>query len=359
MRLLTYFLFFITTWASAQVIDGTLKTQNNSTIYNTVFSPTRHGNMFNSIIDSKASGLSPLFRDSVDLTKKVRFLLSGIGTATTRNVTWPDKSGTVAFLDDVSGGNYTPQGNTVVTVGGIASGTDLGLSPISLQDLLDDMFYPYVNPVFTSFSITGQATTVEVGTTLTGSKTFVWNINENSGTVSTIDLYNVTTSTTFLAGTPNDGTQAQSITTVQLNSNGTTQSWRGVGNNTDPAGTFNSSNFTVTARYYRFFGIGDEPTNSAEVRALPNSAFHTGASTFTFTTGTSATEFTVALPPGVTISSVIDLTNLNANITSNFILVDTVDVLDAGSTNRAYNIYVYTIGSPYPESATLQVTTAN
>jgi hypothetical protein len=317
VKKLLYLLLLIPALSYAQFPKSTLYNGINSEIRNKAYSPSRIANMLDSMTAS------------------------------------------FALITDVGSGSYTPQGTTVSAVGGIPAGTNLGTSPIGIQDLFDDIFYPYVNPVFTSFSITGQATTVEVGTTLTGSKTFVWNINQNSGTVPTIDLYNVSTATTFLAGTPNDGTQAQNITTVQLNSNGDTQAYRGIGNNTDPAGTFNSSNFTVTARYYRFFGIGDEPTNSAEVRALPNSAFHTGASTFTFTTGTSATEFTVALPPDVTISSVIDLTNLNANITANFVLVGTVNVLDAGSTNRAYNIYVYTIGSPYPESATLQVTTAN
>lgn len=254
---------------------------------------------------------------------------------------------------------YTPQGVTLAAVGGIPSGTDLGVSAISVQDLLDDILYPYVNPVFTSFSISGQSTTVEVGTTLSGSKTFTWGVNANSGVVSTIDLYNVTTAATLLAGTGNDGTQAQTITTVQLNSNGATQVWRGIGNNSSPSGTFNSSNFTVTSRYYRFYGAATLPTNSATVRALPSSAFHTGATSFTFNTGISGTSFVIALPPSVTISSVIDTSALNAIITSEWILTGTVNVLDAGSTNRAYNIYQMVVGIPYASSHAFTITTAN
>ena len=257
------------------------------------------------------------------------------------------------------GGDYTPQGVTLAAVGGIPSGTDLGVSAISVQDLLDDILYPYVNPVFTSFSISGQSTTVEVGTTLSGSKTFTWGVNANSGVVSTIDLYNVTTAATLLAGTGNDGTQAQTITTVQLNSNGATQVWKGIGNNSSPSGTFNSSNFTVTSRYYRFYGAAALPTNSATVRALPSSAFHTGATSFTFNTGTSGTSFVIALPPSVTISSVIDTSALNAIITSEWVLTGTVNVLDAGSTNRAYNIYQMVVGIPYASSHAFTITTAN
>jgi len=269
-----------------------------------------------------------------------------------------------AMLDSIvstlGNSNYTPQGVTLAAVGGIASGTNLGTSPIAIQDLLDDILYPYVNPVFTSFSVSGQSTTVEVGTTLSGSKTFTWGITLNSGTVPTIDIYDNTAASTLLAGTSNDGTQAQTITTIQLNSNGATQSWRGVGNNTSPPGTFNSSNFVVTARFYRFFGpTASSPANSAAVRALSSNAFHTGATTFTLNTGTTQTKFVVALPPGVTISSVIDTSALDVDITSQFILTGTVNVLDAGSTNRAYNIYEMNVGVAYGTSHAFSITTAN
>jgi len=255
---------------------------------------------------------------------------------------------------------YTPQGTTLATVGGITSGTNLGTSPIQIQDLLADIFYPYVNPVFTSFSVSGQSTTVEVGTTLSGSKTFTWSIAVNSGVVPTIDLYDNTAASTLLAGTANDGTQAQTVTTIQLNSNGATQSWRGIGNNTSPSGTFNSNNFTVTGRFYRFFGpTASSPANSAAVRALASSTFHTGATTFTFNTGTVQTKFVVALPPSVTISGVIDTSALNVDITSEWILTGTLNVLDAGSTNRSYNIYEMNVGVPYATSHAFSITTNN
>lgn len=43
-------------------------------------------------------------KDDTDNTKKLRFNVTGITTSTMRTATWPDKSGTVAFLDDISGG---------------------------------------------------------------------------------------------------------------------------------------------------------------------------------------------------------------------------------------------------------------
>jgi hypothetical protein len=254
------------------------------------------------------------------------------------------------------GSDYTPSGPTTATVGGIASGTDLGVSDITFQALLDDILYPAVTPSFSSFSVSGQSTTIEVGTTLSGSKTFTWAISVGTGTVSTIDIYDNTATATLLAGTPNDGSQAQNITSIQLNSNGVTQSWKGIANNTNPVQTIDSSNFVVTARFYRFFGpTASSPANSADVRALASSAFQTTGS-FNLTTGTTLTKFVVALPPSVTISSVIDLDALNADITSEYVLTGTVNVLDAGSTNRAYNIYEMNIGVAYSTSHRHQIT---
>lgn len=232
---------------------------------------------------------------------------------------------------------------------------------LTIKEAIIDAVTEYLIPAFTAFSITGQATTVEVGTTLSGSKTFTWTITLGSGVVATIDLYNNTTAATLLAGTANDGTQAQVITTIQLNANGSTQSWKGIGHDigTDPS-DFNSSNFVVTARYYRFLGpVAASPTNSATVRAISAGDFHTGVSIFNLATGTALTKFVVALPPGVTISLVIDLDALNANITSQYVLTGTINVVDAGGTNRSYNIYEMNIGAPYSTDHRHQITTAS
>lgn len=280
----------------------------------------------------------------------------------------PLSSNVTITKDDISGlddATVFQSDVTFVLSGGksfgkYTNGQTAAWTGLTVIEALQDAAVEYINPAFSAFSISGQSTTVEVGTTLSGSKTFTWTLAANSGVVSTIDLYNNTTSSTLLAGTPNDGSQAQTITTVQLNSNGATQSWKGIGNNTSPTGTVNSSNFVVTGRYYRFWGTAvSNPASSSDVRSLSSSAFHTGASSFTLATGTTAIKFVVGLPPGVTISSVIDTGNLNADITSSFVLIGTVNVLDAGSTNRAYNIYVYDIGAPYPVSSNLTVTTAN
>lgn len=217
----------------------------------------------------------------------------------------------------------------------------------------------YINPAFSSFSISGQATTVEVGTTISGSKTFLWAITLNSGAVATIDLYDITASATLLANTPNDGSQAQVVTTNQLNANAAAQSFRGILHDTNVVQNINSAPFTITARFFRFYApSATSPVNSAAVRALANSAFQLAGAVFNLLTGTVETKFVVSLPPGVTIVSVFDLDALNANITAQYVLTGTVNVLDAGGTNRAYNIYEMNVGSPYSTSHRHQITTS-
>lgn len=245
-------------------------------------------------------------------------------------------------------GIYTLTSPTTVTVGGLPSGS--AISGLGLDEIIESIVAPYVNPAFASFS-NNQTTPVEVGTTLSGSKTFTWSITLNSGAVSFIDLYDNTAASTLLSNTANDGTQAQTITTIQLNSSGATQSWKGILHDTNVVQDINSSNYVITSWFYRFYGpTSAEPTNSATVRALPSSAFVTGGGSFTLATGSTETIFMVCLPPGRSITSVVDQTALNADITSSYVLQSSINVLDAGGTNRAYVIYKMTIGVPYASS---------
>lgn len=259
-------------------------------------------------------------------------------TATTQSSSGGSQTFTADIVVSLSGGR---------TAGKYTNGQTIPLIGKTPQQAFNDMFVEYINPNFGSFSV-GQASQVEVGTTISGSKTFSWGINANSGVVPTIDLFDVTAGSTLLAGTPNDGSQSQTVTTIQLNSQFAQQSWRGVGNNTSPTSTFNSGNFTVTAYFILFQGpTSSNPSNSAQVRALGASQFYGGGTTFTLNTGTVERRFAVALPPGVTITQVIDIDSLGDNITSNYVLVGIIGVLDAGGTNRLYNLYVMTNAITY------------
>lgn len=254
-----------------------------------------------------------------------------------------------------SNSNYTGTSPTTISVGGLASGSNIANLPIS--DVIQSIVAPYVNPTFNSFSVSGQPQTVEATTTLSGSRTFTWSIAANSGVVPTVTVYDNTAASNLLAGTPNDGSQSITITTIKLSTNGQTQSWRAIGNNTSPTSTFNSSNFDVTARFYLWQGaVSTVPTTSAGIRALPANQFYTGSTTFTLNTGT-LNDFMVALPLGRTITNVIDLDALSANITGQYVLQTAISVVLAdGTTTSSYNIYKNTIASAYSSNHRHQIT---
>lgn len=306
------------------------------------------------IPDPGASRLEDL--DDVDLTARADtyILVYDAGTNTYVHEPKPTGGTESTFASDIvvvlSAGK---------TFGKYLNGETIPAAGKTAVEVILDVAIEYVASVFASFSISGQVTTVEVGTTLSGSKTFVWSITLNSGSVPTITIYDVTAASNLLTDTTNDGTEAVTITTIQLNSEGAIQRWRGIGTDVTPTPDviFYSSYFTVTGRYYRFFGpSATSPTDSASVRALSSSTFQTGTDVFNLNTGSTLTKFVVALPPGVTISSVIDLDALNADITSEYVAQSSINVLDAGGTNRAYNMYEMNVGAPYSSSHRHQIT---
>lgn len=270
----------------------------------------------------------------------------------------------VIDLSALSGGTgggdeYTGATPSTITIGGLGAGSVL--TGRSYTDIFEEMLVVYQNPAFAGApTVTVQPSTVEVGTTLTGSRTFSWSTS-NSGNVSgnTIAIYDTTDASYLAQNLANDGSESATITVIQLNSNGATQQWKTEGTNTNLV-LFSSSNRTVTARFIRYYGAtASSPTDSATVKALPANAFQTSnTNVFNLATGSALTKFVVALPPSRTISNVIDLDALNADITSQYVLTGTINVQDAGGTNRLYNIYEMNVGAAYASSHNHQITTA-
>lgn len=112
---------------------------------------------------------------------------------------------------------YTNPAPVPTTIGGIAAGSTF--NGATMQAMWDALLYPYLSPAFSSFSIAGQSTSLEVGATLAGgSRTFNW-VTSYSGNVSpnTIKIKNINTGaiiSTPSSGMANDGTQAISIASV-------------------------------------------------------------------------------------------------------------------------------------------------
>ena len=115
--------------------------------------------------------------------------------------------------------------------------------------------------------------------------------------------------------------------------------------------TTNGGNGTVNFYYLQFYGPSSSaPTTSADVRNLPSRSF-SFINPVTLYTGNVERIFTIAIPASQSVSQVLDLDALNANITANYIL-STFNVNDAGGTATSYKVYTMTNAVPYSAGGT-------
>lgn len=110
--------------------------------------------------------------------------------------------------------NLTP---VPVTLGGISAGTTFHNA--TMQNMWDTLLYPYLNPSFTSFAITSQPTSLEVGASISGGpRTFTWSTSFSSNIQpNTIKIKHINTGTiisTPASGMSNDGSEVITIPTL-------------------------------------------------------------------------------------------------------------------------------------------------
>ncbi|MCC2547725.1 hypothetical protein LJY25_14815 [Hymenobacter sp. BT175] len=116
---------------------------------------------------------------------------------------------------------------------------------------------------------------------------------------------------------------------------------------------FHSETLSFRGFYRLFWGAASvAPATSAQVRALPGNQLTSAGNQFTLTTGTTEKTFAIVLPPGLSLVSVTDLDNLNANITTAYVAQPTISVNNAGGIPvPGYTPYVYQAAGPYGSSA--------
>ena len=170
------------------------------------------------------------------------------------------------------GGTYTNATGVPVTLGGIVSGSTF--SNVPLTEMFDRLLYPYQAPAFTSFVMSGQSTTLEVGDQITaGSKTFTWSTsNQSNVSASSIFIYDWTNSTTvpIASNLANDGTEVVSISAVSKSS-ATSHVYRISGSNTQNAGF--SRDFTVNWRWRMYWGTSSlSSLTETDIEALKSSS---------------------------------------------------------------------------------------
>lgn len=185
---------------------------------------------------------------------------------------------------------YTGASPSTVAVGGVPAGTVL--TGRSYDSLFEELFVEYLAPAFSSFSISGQSTLIQVGTTLSGTKTFTW-ATTNSSNVATnsILIRDVTANNVLASSLANDGTEAVAIGTIG-NSSPMTRSWRVEGVNTNAAG-FNSSNYSVSSIYPIFYGkvSGSRPSSDQTLIASGTESVTSSTGTLSITYSSSASEY--------------------------------------------------------------------
>jgi len=217
---------------------------------------------------------------------------------------WSPAAGTIAIGDTLQtilqklqgnisssfSGNFSPATTSTVTVGGLAAGQSLGTGALtSINEILTTMLAPYIAPTFTSFSMSGQSTSVECGATVSGTKSFTFSFSNSANvTAGTLSVYDVTASTTLASSQSITSPVSVAVGSI-TNSAPATHSWNASAiNNASTPVTFYSGNFTVSWYWRVYYGTNTSVTLAAstDVTSLSSSGLASGFSgTYSFAAG--------------------------------------------------------------------------
>lgn len=184
-----------------------------------------------------------------------------------------------------SGSFFTNPEATTVTVGGIAAGTAFP-GQYDMQQMFDFLLYPYQSPTFSAFAIDGQATTVEVGTSISGTKTFTWTTTNGSNVeANTLEIEDTTNTTTLGSSLGNDGTESLALGATIVKNTPGSHVWTISG--TDTQSNSFSRTFTINWRWRMYYGTSTNTTlTEAQIEGLTNSVLTTSiVGTFSLASG--------------------------------------------------------------------------
>lgn len=161
--------------------------------------------------------------------------------------------------DVASKSTYTNATPTPVDVGGIEAGSTFTAQTI--VQMFNELLYPYEEPSFTSFSISGSST-FECGNTLTADQTATWSTSHSANvSPDTVDIYDVTQTSELVTDTANDGSEVLEQSAITHNVP-TSHTWRIDADNTE------TSNFVAnhTKNWYwaRYYGESANASNLTE-----------------------------------------------------------------------------------------------
>lgn len=187
-----------------------------------------------------------------------------------------DGTGVWAPAAGGSGGtipNYINTASTTETVGGILAGNTFPPPGRTMQQMWDQLLYPYQPPSFTSFNRADLKSVYEVGETITtGSKNFTWStsnsVNVESGIAGSIEIKELDPSATIANSEDNDGSQTVTTTAAMGRTTvGSKNLYQIFGINTQ-GGTFNRT-ISRTWKIRWYFGKNVSATlNATQMQSL-------------------------------------------------------------------------------------------
>ena len=217
-------------------------------------------------------------------------------TSQTNAVFIDDATGTLVTGVTSSGcGDYSSNSPSTCTVGGISSGTVL--TGNTLEYLLQEILAPYIDPTFSAFSI---ATTcpAEVGSDLSGSKTFSWTTT-TSGNVATnsIGILDITSGSTLATGLANDSSEALDIG-IKTNTSQQTWTWQVTGCSTQgDSFTRNKNVCSIHPYYWGKLTSGGRPGVDNDLVTSGTKVVSNSISTVTVSFSSASNEYTwLAIP---------------------------------------------------------------
>jgi hypothetical protein len=238
------------------------------------------------------------------------------------------------------------------TVGGIQAGQSFtGTS----KDYWTKALIKYQPPAIASFTVNGRgSTTYEIGTSVAGAAvSFSWATSNPDNVAGKLTLTDVTGNATVSATEPASGSDTQAVAGYTVVS-GESRRYRIAGKNTE-GGSF-SGDVATFGQYCAFYGaVPQAPSSSAGVRALPNSFLIGGGAACELNTGDAYRTFVLWLPPGRSLTQVLDFDALGANITGQYI-ASPLSVADAGGTMVPGTLYAMTQAVPYRANHRHQIT---
>ena len=243
-----------------------------------------------------------------------------------------------------------------VSVGGISAGTTI--NGVSLLPLLQEMFFPYQVPSFTTFTTT-NTTTLECGAASPSSITFNWlTVNNSNIAAGGLTLRDMTAESNLLQNIQSTEITKTILTTSIVKNSPGTQQYRMHGTNTQ-GNLFYSPTITFKWAWKFYYGTdihsGDIPTSvevstlltEQQVKALTNGWDAHNGTTFDIEIPAGATRIIIAYPNDIRPITKIFSRGVQQFVTENFVEGSMILKGAANSATITYRVYIYQAQAPF------------